>query len=40
MELDRTETDDLSAEHPDMVREMADQWEKWAWRTQVLPKPE
>ncbi len=39
MELDRTETNDLSAEHPDRVREMADEWEKWAWRTQVLPKP-
>ena len=29
---DRTETNDLAAKHPDRVRTMSAEWEKWAGR--------
>jgi len=34
---DRTEQHDLAAEHPEMVKEMAVAWEKWAGTHNVLP---
>jgi len=37
MEADRTETHDLAAEQPDRVEQMADAWETWARRAQVIP---
>jgi arylsulfatase len=38
MELDRTELNDLSAEHPDRVRDMAARYEEWAGRCGVIPR--
>jgi arylsulfatase A-like enzyme len=38
MDLDRTELHDLSAEHPDRVAKMKDQYEKWANRCGVIPR--
>lgn len=38
MEKDRTELNDLSDEYPDLTTELKNKWEKWAWRTGVLPK--
>jgi len=38
MEIDRTELNDLSDQYPDLVKELKDDWERWAWRTGVLPK--
>jgi arylsulfatase len=37
MEHDRGETHDLAAQHPDIVKKMADQWQKWAATHRVLP---
>ncbi len=37
MEVDRTETNDLAAEHPDLVRELEAKWDAWAERANVLP---
>lgn len=34
---DRTEMRDLSADHPQRVAEMTEQWEKWAERVGVVP---
>ena len=39
MECDRTELNDLVDKYPDRVKEMAEQWEKWATRLGVLPWP-
>jgi arylsulfatase len=39
MEKDRTEMCDLSAMDPDRVRAMAAQWEAFAKRAHVLPRP-
>jgi arylsulfatase len=36
---DRTELHDLAAKNSDRVQQMAAQWEKWAQRTHVLPRP-
>lgn len=36
---DRTELNDLSNQHADRVKSMAAQWQTWAERTQVFPKP-
>ena len=38
--LDRTETNNLSDAHPEMVKEMSDKWMIWAKRAMVIPKPE
>ncbi|MEA1886125.1 MAG: arylsulfatase [Bacteroidota bacterium] len=38
MERDRTELNDLSDEYPELVEKLRDEWERWAWRTGVLPK--
>jgi arylsulfatase A-like enzyme len=40
IEMDRTELNDLSKEHPDKARELADLWETEAKRTFIVPKPE
>ena len=44
MAADRSEMNDLAANHPDRVRELAAKWEAWATRANVLPwawdKPE
>ena len=40
MEADRTETNDLASERPDLVRSLAVLWQQWALRTDVLPYPE
>jgi len=37
METDRGETHDLSAQHPDIVKKMAAQWQQWAATHRVLP---
>jgi arylsulfatase len=37
MEKDRTEMHNLAAAQPDRVRAMAEEWERWARRTKVLP---
>lgn len=39
MEKDRTEMHNLASHHPERVRAMAGQWEKWARRTHALPWP-
>ena len=36
---DRVELNDLAGSEPERVREMGVEWEKWARRTWVLPKP-
>jgi arylsulfatase len=38
MERDRTETNDLAAQHPERVQEMARQYEGWAERCGVIPR--
>ncbi len=35
LDTDRTETRDLAAQHPELVRELAAEWEAWAARAQV-----
>lgn len=37
IEEDRVELNDLAEQYPEMVRELADQYEKWAIRTGVIP---
>lgn len=37
---DRCETDDLASKHPDRVRVMADEWERWARRVGVIHPPD
>lgn len=39
MEKDRTEIHNVAAEHPDLVREMAAQWDDFALRCHVKPWP-
>ena len=39
MENDRTELNDLAAQYPDKVKEMAQQWQNWAEKTNTVPKP-
>ncbi len=39
IEKDRTELNDLSTQHPEVVRELGDLWEKEAERTFIYPKP-
>jgi arylsulfatase len=39
MEADRTETNNLAARYPEVVKEMSVQWMKWAKRLHVLPWP-
>lgn len=38
MELDRTELNDVAAQHPDRVKDMLAQYEAWATRCGVIPK--
>ena len=38
MEADRTELNDLAAQHPDRVREMAAMYDAWAARCGVIPR--
>ena len=38
MELDRTEMHDLAAEHPERVRDMVEQYQRWANRCGVIPR--
>lgn len=38
MELDRTELNDLAAQHPDRVKEMKAQYDVWANRCGVIPR--
>jgi len=40
LESDRSETNNLAAENPERVKEMADKWMVWAKRVMVIPKPE
>jgi arylsulfatase len=40
LKADRTETRDLAAERPELVNELAAQWEAWARRADVLPYPD
>ena len=37
MQSDRTETRDLTDEHPEIVANLEDQWTRWARRANVLP---
>ena len=37
--LDRAEENNLILEYPDIAQQLAMDWETWAWRTGVLPKP-
>ena len=39
MEKDRTETRDLADQLPEKKKELAGQWEAWAERVGVYPKP-
>jgi len=39
MEKDRTETNDLALSNPQMVKELADAWERLAWEFKVKPYP-
>jgi arylsulfatase len=39
MKEDGTELKDLAATHPDKVEALSTQWEKWAQRVNVFPKP-
>jgi len=39
IEKDRSELNDLSKEHPEMLRELGELWEKEAHRTSIYPKP-
>jgi arylsulfatase A-like enzyme len=38
MELDRTELNDVSAQHPDRVKDMLAQYQAWAQRCGVIPR--
>lgn len=39
LDTDKAETQDLAAQHPDKVRQLADLWQQWASTHQVFPKP-
>ena len=39
MKKDRTELHDVSADHPDMAKELLAKWQDWAVRTHVKPFP-
>jgi arylsulfatase len=39
MEKDRTETNNLAVSHPQLVKELADAWERIAWECKVKPYP-
>jgi len=39
MEKDRTETHDMAAQNPDLVKKMADMWLVWGKRTGIIPRP-
>jgi len=39
VEADRSEMNDLAEKHPERVEQMADLWQKWAERANVLPWP-
>jgi len=39
IENDKTEMNNLALQYPDRVKQMADLWEQWAYRTNVLPGP-
>ena len=39
LHADRTETNDLAKQAPGRVKELADQWQAWAKRAKVFPKP-
>ncbi|RIV22669.1 arylsulfatase [Fibrisoma montanum] len=36
---DKTETQDVAAQHPDKVEQLASRWHRWASTHQVFPKP-
>ena len=38
MEQDRTETDDIAAQHPDLVKDLSTQYDAWAQRCGVIPR--
>ena len=38
--VDRSETDDVSGEHPDIVARLKKTWRQWAEESNVLPFPE
>ncbi len=38
-DVDRTELDNLAAEHPDIVQKLDSDWNKWAEENRVLPRP-
>jgi len=40
MEADRTELNDLSAKQPERTKKMADMWQAYAERTNVIPRPD
>jgi arylsulfatase len=40
LKADRTEQHDLAAAEPEKVKELAQKWEAWAARAQVLPYPD
>jgi len=39
MDKDRTETNNLASAHPQLVKELADTWERLAWAYKVKPYP-
>jgi arylsulfatase len=39
MDKDRTEMNDIAEDHPTLVKEMAEKWQKWANRTGIIPRP-
>jgi arylsulfatase A-like enzyme len=39
IDADETELNDLSAQHPDVVNRLSQQWRSWAYTHQVFPKP-
>lgn len=39
LEEDRAETTEIADKMPEKARDLADRWERWAWRSNVLPKP-
>ncbi|MBT1688503.1 arylsulfatase [Dawidia soli] len=39
LQRDRTEIENVAAQHPDLVKELSAQWQTWAVQNKVLPKP-
>ncbi len=37
---DRTETNNVAAQHPDLVEKLKNKWNEWANKNKVLPKPD